>query len=119
MAGKPNSRPAVTLLVSLAGLFVVWFVAAHLIGSRIFPPPGQVFAFVAKETVSGELPFHLSMTLMRVVGAFAVAMAIGSAIGIALGQSARLDRFFDPWVILFINIPALVTVVLDYIWFGL
>lgn len=119
MAGKPNSWPAATLLASLAGLFLVWFVAAHLIGSRIFPPPGQVFAFMVKETASGELPFHLAMTLMRVVGAFAVAMAIGSAIGIALGQSARLDRFFDPWVILFINIPALVTIVLAYIWFGL
>ncbi|TJW29296.1 MAG: ABC transporter permease subunit, partial [Mesorhizobium sp.] len=29
------------------------------------------------------------------------------------------DRFFSPWVILFLNIPALVVIVLTYIWFGL
>jgi NitT/TauT family transport system permease protein len=59
------------------------------------------------------------MTLLRVAAAFVVAMAIGSAIGIALGLNRRVDRFVDPWVILFLNLPALVTIVLAYIWFGL
>ncbi|MCK5924010.1 MAG: ABC transporter permease subunit [Methylococcales bacterium] len=51
--------------------------------------------------------------------AFVVAMLIGSAIGISLGMNDGLNRFFDPWVILFLNIPALVVIVLAYIWFGL
>jgi len=46
-------------------------------------------------------------------------MAIGSAIGIVLGRNQILDRVFDPWVILLLNIPALVIIVLSYIWFGL
>ena len=44
---------------------------------------------------------------------------IGSVIGILLGIHRRADRFFNPWVILFLNIPALVIIVLAYIWFGL
>jgi NitT/TauT family transport system permease protein len=46
-------------------------------------------------------------------------MAIGAAIGITLGRLQLLDRIFDPWLILFLNLPALVVIVLCYIWFGL
>jgi NitT/TauT family transport system permease protein len=30
-----------------------------------------------------------------------------------------LYRLFDPWVVLFLNLPALVVIVLAYVWFGL
>ena len=68
---------------------------------------------------SGELFFHLGMTLLRVVAAFFVAMVVGSAIGIFLGLRPTADQFLDPWLILLLNIPALVVIVLAYIWFGL
>lgn len=61
----------------------------------------------------------MGATLARVLAAFVVAMVIGSAIGIVLGRSTTLNNLFDPWVILFLNIPALVIIVLSYIWFGL
>lgn len=112
-------RSAATLLASLALLLVLWSVAASLIVSRAFPSPAQVLAVFLREAASGELFFHLGMTLMRVAAAFVLAMTIGSAIGIGLGRSRRADRFFDPWVILLLNVPALVTIVLAYVWFGL
>jgi NitT/TauT family transport system permease protein len=46
-------------------------------------------------------------------------MLIGTAIGLALGRFRTADRFFDAWLILFLNLPALVTITLCYIWFGL
>ena len=46
-------------------------------------------------------------------------MVLGCAIGIALGRSKKLDYFFDNWLIIFLNIPALVTIILCYVWFGL
>jgi len=98
---------------------VVWAIVAALIDDRTLPPPGAVWQAFLTELRSGELLFHLSTTLLRVVAAFVVAMAIGSAIGIWLGMSPRADRFVDPWLILLLNIPALVVIVLAYIWFGL
>ena len=74
---------------------------------------------MGRDLASGELPRHLGITLARVAVSFAVAMLIGSAIGLAMGQLKRVDRFFDPWLILFLNVPALVTIILCYIWFGL
>jgi NitT/TauT family transport system permease protein len=46
-------------------------------------------------------------------------MFIGSAIGLALGRMKTADKFFDAWLILFLNLPALVSITLCYIWFGL
>lgn len=118
-AGRGAIAGAVTLAASLAGLVVLWFLLAHAIRSRMLPPPETVALFIVSEAADGTLFFHLGVTLLRVAASFIVAMAIGSAIGIALGLSRASDRFFDPWVILFLNIPALVTIVLAYIWFGL
>ncbi|MBC8130746.1 MAG: ABC transporter permease [Rhizobiaceae bacterium] len=113
-------RPALPTLASVGGLILLWWVAAVLTEApRHFPGPQAVFAIMAAETASGALPYHLGMTLLRVVAAFVLAMAIGSAIGIALGLSRRANRFFDPWVILLLNVPALVVIVLAYIWVGL
>jgi NitT/TauT family transport system permease protein len=63
--------------------------------------------------------FHLGITLWRVAASFVLAMVIGSVIGLWLGRNRLADRLADPWVILFLNIPALVVIVLAYIWFGL
>ncbi|AXS42490.1 ABC transporter permease subunit [Breoghania sp. L-A4] len=72
-----------------------------------------------REALAGELFPHLGITLARVVAAFVISMTIGSAIGVAMGQHRTLDRVLDPWVILMINMPALVVIVLCYIWIGL
>ncbi len=105
--------------LSLAGLIILWAVFAWYAQSRSLPSPWQVASAIFTEARSGELFFHMSATLLRVLAAFIVAMVIGSAIGLLLGTNRKLNHFFDPWVILFLNIPALVIIVLSFIWFGL
>lgn len=106
-------------LASVVVLLLVWSIAADIAQSRLLPTPSAVLAAGWADTRTGELPYHLAMTLMRVAGAFVLAMGIGSAIGIALGMNRAADRFFDPWLVLFLNIPALVVIVLAYLWIGL
>lgn len=105
--------------LSLALLVLVWAVTAEFADARILPPPWAVAGFVWRETLSGELPWNLAITLLRVAAAFAIAMAVGVGVGIWLGRSPLADRLFDPWLILLLNLPALVVIVLSYIWFGL
>ncbi len=69
--------------------------------------------------MSGQLPFHLGVTLLRLVISFTIAMLLGCAIGIVLGRNKKLDAFFDNWLVIFLNVPALVTIILCYVWFGL
>jgi len=111
--------PALTVTISLLGLGLLWSLAANAWPSRAFPGPGQVWQVLLREAASGDLFYHLGATLGRVAAAYLVAMVVGSVIGILLGSYRRADRFFNPWVILFLNIPALVIIVLAYIWFGL
>ena len=111
--------PIVTTAASLLMLCLMWALAAVLWQSRAFPSPLDVWDVLVREAASGALIFHLGMTLGRVAAAYVVAMAFGSVIGILLGSHRRADRFFNPWVTLFLNIPALVVIVLAYIWFGL
>jgi len=108
-----------TTLVSLLILLVIWQLAATSLNMRSLPAPVDVWRALVTEFSSGELLLHLTATLLRVLAAFVVAMVIGSCIGILLGMRDSLNQFFDPWLVLLLNIPALVVIVLAYIWFGL
>ena len=106
-------------IASLICFIVIWWAAAAWIDSRNLPSPGEVLNAFTAAAASGELFYHVGVTLARVVVSFFLAMAIGSAIGIFLGRNARADTFFDSWLVLALNLPALVTIILCYIWFGL
>jgi NitT/TauT family transport system permease protein len=101
-------------------LFIcVWQVLAVALESKTLPPPSAVLIVLWQGIRSGELLFHLGMTLGRVAISFTAAMLIGVALGILMGGSKNWDRLLDAFLILALNIPALVTIVLCYIWFGL
>lgn len=111
--------PAVFAL-SMTGLLLFWvFLAWARADPRILPGPLEVSHAIAAEFRSGALVRHVLATLARVGVAFALAMLIGSILGILLGRSPRLDRWADPWVVVFLNLPALVVIVLCYLWIGL
>lgn len=106
-------------VLSLVALIAIWEVAAVVAHSGTLPGPLAVARFIAAEAASGDLARHLGITLARVVAAFVVAMAIGTAAGVAMGRSAAIDRVADTWLIVLLNTPALVITVLAYVWFGL
>lgn len=106
-------------LASITALFALWHLAAAFAGSRLLPTPMSVIEVLVEEIEHGEMLFHLGVTLARVAAAFLIAMVIGTAIGILMGRLARFNLFFDSWLILLLNIPALVTIILAYVWFGL
>jgi NitT/TauT family transport system permease protein len=114
----PSLERAFPLLSALA-LLALWALASALTGSRFLPPPQDVMVRLYRELISGNLLYHMGATLARVAASFTIAMAIGSVVGIAMGRNRQLDRFFDGWLILFLNLPALVVIILCYVWFGL
>ena len=105
--------------LSLAVLVAAWAITAALAQSRLLPGPLAVGATTLVELRSGELPFQMACTLGRVIGSFAIAMILGSIAGYAMGRSKALDRFADSWLVVLINMPALVVIIFAYIWIGL
>ncbi|MFB2550509.1 ABC transporter permease [Ensifer soli] len=112
--------PRGVFLASLALLVLFWALLAWLKSDEsVLPGPWHVADVFWTEAASGRLPRDLAATLARVGLAFTLAMAAGSLIGILLGRHPRLDRWADPWVTVFLNLPALVLIVLCYLWIGL
>lgn len=106
-------------VLSIASLFLVWWTGTILLGERLCPDPFTVLAFAGREIANGELPYHLVITLSRVAAAFILAMAIGTALGLVMGRNAVANALGEPWLLLLLNAPALIIVVLAYIWIGL
>lgn len=105
--------------VSILLLIFVWEIISRIIGDKIILPSPINVSESIKYHASNDLFHHVYITLLRVITAFFLAMIIGSAIGIVMGRRKKLDDYFDGWLILALNIPALVTIILCFIWFGL
>ncbi|WP_282606025.1 ABC transporter permease [Pelagibius sp. Alg239-R121] len=110
---------AAYFVLSLGLFLLLWQLAALWSDSPALPMPIAVLEAFVEAVQSRELPYHLAVTLARTLVAFVLSMIIGASIGLVMGRSGRMDRFFDSWLILFLNIPALVVIILCYIWFGL
>lgn len=106
-------------LLSLGIFLATWWIASLTLGPQMLPTPITVAGAIIEEARSGALLFHLGATLARVTLAFTLAMTLGTAIGYVMGRMRTADRLGDPWLILLLNLPALVVIILAYIWAGL
>ena len=106
-------------LLSLGLLIAAWYAGSLFAGERLLPAPQVVALAMLDEARSGALALNLGVTLARVAAAFIIAMALGCALGLLMGRSRVSDRLGDPWLIVLLNLPALVIIVLAYIWAGL
>jgi len=106
-------------IVSIVVFIAIWALAAQLASSTLLPGPIEVLSVLRDAVRSGALFEHLSVTLLRVIAAFILAMSIGVGLGLLMGRSDVANRLGDPWLVIFLNIPALVVIILSYVWFGL
>ncbi len=114
------SQDAAARLFSLGSILGLWVVASVLTADpSVLPAPWTLLQPLGREIASGELPFHLWKTLVRVAWAFVLAMSAGIALGTLMGTNRAVDRWLDPWLVVFLNLPALVLIVLCYLWIGL
>lgn len=114
------NKDGVATIGSLGVLMAFWAILAWFkADASVLPAPLAVVDVALREIKSGAMWYHLSATLARVALAFTLSMTIGAIIGITLGRLPAMDRFLSPWVTVFLNVPALVIIVLCYMWIGL
>lgn len=105
--------------IALPLLVALWAVVALFIDTPLLPSPANVLRTFWAAVESGELPHHLLVTLRRVLISFALAMLLGACLGVWMGRSRFVNAMLDPLLVLFLNLPALVVIILLYVWFGL
>lgn len=105
--------------LSLGGTIVLWQAAVLLFQPELLPGPLTVLQSLWAHYETGELLHHLGVTLGRVAISFLLAMLIGTCIGLLMGHFRKVDALLDSLVTIALNIPALVIIILCFIWFGL
>ena len=113
------NNSALLRLASMLSFFLLWYLFSVLIDNTLLPGPFDVLKTIITEYKNSELFFHTFTTLKRVFLSFIIAMIIGTSLGILMGRKDKFNSFFDDWLILGLNIPALVIIILCYVWFGL
>ena len=105
--------------LSLLALLALWQAVALVMQSRFLPSPLVVASQILFLTREGHLITDFGVTLMRAAIGFVIAMCLGTAAGIGLGRSSLADRLLRNWVVVGMNLPAIVIAILCYIWLGL
>jgi ABC-type nitrate/sulfonate/bicarbonate transport system permease component len=110
----------VRLLILPVTALALWQVAAdlQLVNTVLLPPPSRV-SFAAFRTLrSGELLGHLRVSLVRIVYANAIALAVGVPLGIFMGLYRPFEEVVDGVLNLLRPVPPIAWIPLAILWFG-
>ena len=100
-------------------LLALWQAVAWKLADPLLPSPLAVLRSLIHHLRDGELLHHLLKTLMRVAAAFVIAMLVGVTVGLWMGRSRTANLVLDSLLVVMLNLPALVTAILCFIWIGL
>ena len=110
---------AILRIASILSFFLIWYLASIFVDVELLPGPNEVSKKIYEEALSSELFFHTLITLKRVTISFIIAMLIGTFFGLYMGRNEKANTILDDWLVLGLNVPALVIIILCYVWFGL
>ncbi len=104
---------------SLLALLLIWQAVVVVAQPDLLPAPQQVASRFWSEWQSGVLPTNLAITLLRVAISFGMAVVAGLTLGAIMGRFHRVDQWLDAPLTLSLNMPALVVIILSFLWVGL
>lgn len=112
------------LLFRLLAVFLfllLWEAVSRLkLVNEIFLPPfSKVMATLWRLIISGELAKHVSISLWRSLTGFTVGLIFAIPFGLAIGWFRRFERFIDPLIQLFRNLPVLALLPVFVMIFGI
>ncbi|HWK45230.1 MAG TPA: ABC transporter permease subunit [Stellaceae bacterium] len=122
--------PVVLTKVALAGsrrfasaviLVLLWQAASMsgLLSPRTLAAPSSILATAWGLLLSGELPYHLLVSLRRVVIGLGLGVTTGGLLAIAAGLSRRGEDIVDAPMQMLRTLPFLALVPLFILWFGI
>jgi sulfonate transport system permease protein len=110
------SKTAVVLM-----LFLAWWLASAftLVQADILPPPAKILRTSIELATTGNLGFHLKMSLSRVIRGFLFGGSIGFVLGILMGLSRTVEKLIGPLFHGVRQVPLLGWMPLIILWCGI
>lgn len=91
--------PLFVYLRTMAIFVGAWWAIAMWTGRpMLLPDPGRVFWALVSAIGDGDMFRHAALSVVRLVGALALASLIAIPLGLAMGVSRTLERVVDPTV---------------------
>lgn len=87
-------------------------------GSALLPTPTEVVEAMWEQLLDGTLMAAFSASLVRLAGGFALALIVGSVVGLAMGLSQRIEAMLHDFVIVGLTFPYLIWGLLVAMWWG-
>src|SRR3989440_7531887 len=113
-------------LGTVAAVLAAWYLlttATQVIAPTRFPAPREVWESLRQIVVAGyadaRLHAHILHSVKLVLMGFAVAVATGVPLGLAMGWSRRVEALVNPAFLLIRPIPPLAWIPLAIVWLGL
>lgn len=102
-------------------LVVAWQATSSLglVSTRIVAGPATILATGWDMTVSGVLPHHLAVSLLRVLVGLAIAISLGTILALVTGLSRRGEDALDGMLQMLRTLPYLALVPLLILWCGI
>jgi ABC-type nitrate/sulfonate/bicarbonate transport system permease component len=105
------------LLTALA-LLIAWQTLAMIVNLPILPAPLKVLSVFVRELQHGLLN-HFVFSLWRVIAGMALSVLVAAPVGLAIGGSKSLNRFFSPLIYLWYPVPKVVFVPVVMVFLGI
>lgn len=119
-----NKRKKMMILCSQLGILIVflslWEILAQCgaINTLIMSSPSRILSTIGDLYTSGDLFYHIGITLYETVLGFAIATILGCLIAILLWWSETLRKILDPYIVVLNSLPKIALGPIIIIWFG-
>lgn len=95
-----------------------WYALASVFPNELMPYPDETLLDAWDLVSTGVATTHLWATLWRTLWGFVGSMALGTALGVFMGINNFGQRFFTPWVVVGLSIPAIAWAAVTTLIFG-
>lgn len=118
---KPAASYRALTVASPVALLLLWELLsrAGVLDPRYVPPPSQVLATLLRLTQSGELPYHLGVSVRRILVGFVLGAVPAVVLGLAMGLNRAVRAVFMPVVAAIYPIPKIAVYPLIIFYLGL
>lgn len=103
---------------AIIGVWQALFLMGYL-NPVLLPPPSRIALTFRDLLMSGDLPRHIGISILRVLEGFGIAALLGLALGVAIGLSRTMDRWTDLIIQVVKPIPPIAWIPLAILWFGI
>jgi ABC-type nitrate/sulfonate/bicarbonate transport system permease component len=110
--------PRAARITSPLLFLLAWQLIVPMNPSRILPMPAEVAEAMWEQLRDGTLVEAFWISLVRLAIGFALALVVGSVIGLAMGMSPRIEAMFHDFVVVGLTFPYLIWGLLVAMWFG-